>query len=81
VVDADIQRSFDTIEHALRLSLVARRISDRRVLKLIRQGLKAGVGEQGQWQPPEVGSPHGGVISPLVANMYWHVLDRYWVTR
>jgi RNA-directed DNA polymerase len=81
VVDADIQHYFDTIDHALLLSLVARRISDRRVLKLIRQGLKAGVVEQGQWQPAEVGSPQGGVISPLLANIYLDVLDMYWVTR
>jgi RNA-directed DNA polymerase len=81
VVDADIQHYFDTIDHTLLLGLVARRISDRRVLKLIRQGLKAGVVEQGQWHPTEVGSPQGGVASPLLANIYLHVLDMYWVTR
>lgn len=80
-MDADIQHDFDPIEHPLLLSLVARRISDRRGLKLIRQGLKAGVLEQGEWQPTEVGSPPGGVVSPLLANIDLHVLDMYWVTR
>jgi RNA-directed DNA polymerase len=81
VVDADIQRDFDTIAHTLLGSLVARRIRERRVLTLIRQWLHAGVVEQGQWQPTEVGSPHGGVSSPVLANIYWHVLDMDWVTR
>lgn len=81
VVDADIQSCFDTIDHELLISLLKRRISDRRVLKLIRQWLKSGVMEEGDWTTTEVGSPQGGVISPLLANIYLHVLDMYWAEQ
>ena len=81
VVDADIQGYFDAIDHDILMSLVGKRVGDRRVLKLLRGWLKAGVVEEGCWQATETGSPQGGVISPLLANIYLHVLDRIWTTR
>ena len=78
VVDADIQGYFDNINHEILLGLLNRRISDRRVIKLCRQWLQAGVIENGKHYPTEKGSPQGGVISPLLANIYLHVLDSYW---
>ena len=78
VVDADIQGYFDNINHEILLGLLNRRVSDRRVIKLCRQWLQAGVIENGKYYPTEKGSPQGGVISPLLANIYLHVLDSYW---
>lgn len=77
VVDADIKGYFDSIDHELLLTLLKRRISDRRALKLIRGWLNAGVVENGVLTPTPVGSPQGGVISPLLANIFLHVLDAW----
>lgn len=78
VVDVDIQGYFDNINQEKLMQLVEQRISDRRILKLIRQWLRVGVMEEGQVRKSELGTPQGGVISPLLANIYLNYFDTLW---
>jgi group II intron reverse transcriptase/maturase len=77
----DIRDYFGSIDQTKLLVLIEQRISDRRVLKLLRQWLAAGVMEAGHWSATGSGTPQGGVISPLLSNIYLHVLDRVWEAR
>jgi RNA-directed DNA polymerase len=76
VLDADIQGFFDNIEHELIIDLVAQKIADGNILKIIRQFLKSGVMEDDKLKKTIMGTPQGGVISPLLANIVLDVLDQ-----
>jgi RNA-directed DNA polymerase len=85
-IDADISKYFDTIPHDRLLQLVAKRIVDKQILRLIRMWLKAPIVEEREdgkkeYKRNDKGTPQGGVISPLLANIYLNVLDTLWVVK
>jgi RNA-directed DNA polymerase len=76
VIDADVEKFFDEVNHELLMNFVAAEISDGKVLNLIDSWLKAGVMNKGESEETRIGTPQGGVISPLLANIYLHEMDK-----
>ena len=76
VVDIDLEKFFDRVNHDILMGLVAKRVTDKRVLKLIRSCLTAGVLAEGLVSPTEEGTPQGGPLSPLLSNLMLDVLDK-----
>jgi RNA-directed DNA polymerase len=81
MVEVDIRKFFDTLDHAHLRTLLKQRVRDGVLLRLIGKWLKAGVLEQGELSFPEAGTPQGGVISPLLANVYLHYVLDVWFER
>lgn len=79
VLDADIRGFFDNIDHEWLIQFLEHRIADRRVIRLIRKWLRAGVSEDGEWSQTTRGTPQGAVISPLLANLFLHYVLDLWV--
>ncbi len=78
-MDADIEGFFDTIDHTWLIKFLEHRLGDRRILRLIRKWLRAGISEEGQWSETKVGTPQGAVISPLLANVCLHYVFDLWI--
>jgi group II intron reverse transcriptase/maturase len=81
IVDADIAGFFDAVSHEWLMRFVEHRIGDRRINRLIRKWLKAGVMEEGELVPTEAGTPQGAVASPLLANIYLHYVFDLWADQ
>jgi len=81
ILDCDLRAFFDSVSHEWLLRFVEHRIADRRIIRLIRKWLKAGVIEDGEWTPTEAGTPQGSVASPTLTNLYLHHVFDLWAQQ
>ncbi len=81
VLDLDVRSFFDKVDHKWLVKFVEHRIGDRRIVRLIRKWLKAGVMEQERWDETKEGTPQGSVISPILANLYLHYVLDLWADQ
>ena len=78
ILDLDLESFFDTLDHEWLEKFLEHRIADRRMIRLIKKWLRAGVSEEGEWSATRVGTPQGAVISPLLANIFLHYVFDLW---
>jgi len=81
IVEADIKGFFDNVDHDWMMKFLEHRIADTRVLRMVKRFLKAGIMEDGELKESETGTPQGGIISPLLANIYLHYVLDIWFER
>ena len=81
VLDFDIRTFFDALDHAWLVRMLEHRIGDRRIIRLIKRWLRAGILESGEWRAVETGSPQGSGISPLLANVFLHYSFDAWISQ
>jgi len=81
IVDADIKGFFDNVDHEWIMRMLEHRISDTNLLRLIKRFLIAGIMEQGEWEESDKGTPQGGLISPILANVYLHYALDLWFEK
>ena len=81
IVEADIRGFFDNVDQDQLMTFLAHRIADKRILRYIKRFLKAGIQEDGAYRASDRGTPQGGVVSPLLANIYLHYSLDLWFTR
>jgi group II intron reverse transcriptase/maturase len=81
VVEADIRGYFEHIDHGWLVRMLEQRIADQRLIRLIVKWLKAGIMEEGSTVNPEAGTPQGGVVSPVLANIYLHFVQDLWIKK
>lgn len=81
IVEADIKGFFDNVDQEQLMAFISYRIADKRILRIIKRFLKAGIQEDGKYKASESGTPQGGVISPLLANIYLHYTLDLWFEK
>ena len=81
VMDADLQKFFDSINHEWLIKFIEHRVADKRIVRLIKKWLNAGIIEKGEWHCSEQGAIQGGVISPLLSNVFLHYTFDLWIQQ
>ena len=81
IVEADIKKFFDSVDHDWTMKMLSHRIGDERVLRMVKRFLKAGITEDGEWRESEEGTPQGASLSPILANIYLHYALDLWFEK